>query len=992
MDKLQSLVHFKRLYMKIKFERLEYQEKAVDSIIDIFANINFKRPKYHITNRYFDKNANNRDNIKKNIKKIREKNSIEAGEVKFFDDDLTIDILMETGTGKTFTFVESIYKLNQSYKLSKFIILVPSSAIREGTLKNLNITKEFFYREYSKNISIFNYNEKTISNFINNSNENISILISTYQSFNKATNSINKNKLERNLFEDTRSYMESLAKLNSVIIIDEPHKFEGKKTIEYLKKFNPLFTLRFGATFKGEYKNLIYSLDSVKAFNQNLVKSITVDTIGDEDINSHTIEYKEIKGKSKNYSAIIRYRDINSKDNKLEIKEGDNLGKLANIDYLSSYIVEKITTKEIVFTNSISLKLGEISSYGVLLSQIQELIIDRTIETHFEREEELFKLGIKSLSLIFIDSVNKYLLDDNKKGELAELFEKKYKKYLDEYLKKELNSEYRKYLEKTKDDISKVHKGYFAKSKKDKDEIESINLILKEKEKLLSFKDSDLRFIFSMWALQEGWDNPNIFTLAKLSPSDSKITKLQQIGRGLRLAVNQDGKRITSDSNNFEFVNDLNVIVPSTEENFVKSIQFEIGENSLNKISKFFDDKVLEDNKITDNTRVANKLLDILDEFEIINLNDDTGDSEIIANKDKFYNSFDDIKIAINNKKLKVDIDNLKAYFDEYFVTDRKIKIKNRVENLKGKIKIDKEKYREFKNLWESINSKAIIKYDINTEELIKNIKESINQNFEIERQNITISTQKNVDNLHKKDITTTAKELKYEPIFTIYEFIRELSNYTKLTYKTIATILKNIDVDKFKMIALNENLALRKLKDIFIQAIYGFLINKISYDIKEIEVKNTSLTDNKGSAKESINIGALGVEKYFIDNENILNKSLYDENFLEVDSKIEKETIDESNINNIVVFAKLPKVNISVLNGKYNPDFGYVIKKDNKEELNLIIETKGFNSLEELSKSEKYKIDSAKKFFEALKEKGFNVSYKTKINSEKLINIIKGN
>ncbi len=966
--------------MKIKFERLDYQELAVNSIIDIFENIEFKSPQHHISNRFFDKNVFSRDNIKSNIKKIREKNGVEVGEVKFFDDDLTIDVLMETGTGKTFTFIETIYKLNKVYKLSKFIILTPSSAIREGTLKNLDITKEFFYREYNKNISIFDYNEKTIENFINNSNQNISILISTYQSFNKATNSINKQKLERNLFEDTKSYMESLGKLNSVIIIDEPHRFEGKQTTEYLKKFNPLFTLRFGATFKSEYQNLIYTLDSVEAFNKNLVKSITVDTVGDEDVNTHTIEFKDIKNKI----ATIRYKDINLKDNIIEVKEGDNLGEVTKINYLSSYVVEQIKAKEIIFTNSITLKLNEISSYGVLLSQIQELIIERTIEAHFEREEELFKLGIKSLTLIFIDSVDRY----HNNGELSQLFERKYKKYLDEYLQKELSSEYRKYLEKTKDDINKIHKGYFAKSKKDKDEIESINLILKEKEKLLSF-ESDLRFIFSMWALQEGWDNPNIFTLAKLSPSDSKITKLQQIGRGLRLALNQDGKRITNENSNFNFVNDLNVIVPSTEEDFVKSIQLEIGQNSLTKISKFFNDKILEDNKITNNTRVANKLLDILEDFEIVNfINDEQ--AQIIASKDKFYNSFDDIKKDIEKKNLQVNIENLKNYFDEFFTVDRKIKTRDKNKQ-KGEIKIDREKYQEFKRLWESINQKAVIKYDVDSKELIENIKEKINQNFEIEKQNIIITTQKKVENLHKKDITTTSKELNYQPIFTIYEFIKELSNHTKLTYQTVAKVLRDIDENKFKMIALNENLALKKLKDIFLESIYGILINKISYDIQEIEVKNTTLTDKNGDLKEFINIGTLGVEQYFIENENVLKKSLYDEDFMEIDSKIEKDTIDESNIDNIVVFAKLPKVNIPVLNGKYNPDFGYVIKKDGKEELNLIIETKGFNNLNEISDSENYKIQSAKKFFEALKQKGFNVSYKTKINNQKLIDIIKG-
>ena len=621
--------------LKIKFDRLDYQELAVNSISDVFKNIAFKPNDNKKSNPSFDLQAS-KSILVNNITKVREINKVDIGDISI-KDELVIDTLMETGTGKTFTFLESIYRLNRDYGLCKFIILVPSNPIRQGTIKNINITKEFFTKEYGKQISVYNYSEKTVLNYINASSQNISVLVSTYQSFNKATNSINKNKIEQTLIGRSRSYMQAIGHLRPVIIIDEPHRFEGKQTAKYLKEFNALFTLRFGATFKGdEYKNLIYTLDSVDAFSRGLVKAITVDTVGNENVDNHTIGLKEVKGTNqKDYVAKIEYKDINFKPKLTELKHGENLGEKVVIEYLTSYVVEKITKSEVIFTNGISILLGESESYGVLLDEVQKAIVDTAIKNHFEREEELFKLNIKSLCLFFIDRVDKYLTEDGINGKLALLFETLYLKNLEQILKKDnLDEDYKKYLLKTKDSVKEVHSGYFAKSKKEGDEAEAIELILNKKEELLSF-DSDLRFIFSQWALQEGWDNPNVMTLCKLAPSNSKISKLQQIGRGLRLAVNQDGKRITKDDSNFDFVNELFVVIPSTEENFVTSIQKEISENSIKQVSKLFNEDIMVENHIASTSRAATKLLDKLDEIGFISI-DDNDMSEIIISKEDY--------------------------------------------------------------------------------------------------------------------------------------------------------------------------------------------------------------------------------------------------------------------------------------------------------------------------------------------------------------------
>jgi len=972
--------------LKIKFDRLEYQKKAVNSISDVFKNIRFIQNNNKKSNPSFDLQRA-KSVLVSNIKNIREVNKVDMGDISI-KNELVIDTLMETGTGKTFTFLESIYKLNRDYGLSKFIILVPSNPIRQGTIKNIKITKEFFTKEYGKQISVFNYSEKTVQNYINSSDQNISVLVSTYQSFNSASNKINKKGIENSLIGGAKSYMEAIAYLKPVIIIDEPHRFEGKQTAKYLKEFNPLFTLRFGATYKNdEYKNLIYTLDSVDAFSQGLVKAITVDTVGNENVDNHTLSYKSVSGRvQKDYIAKIEYKDINSKSKKVELRKGDNLGEKSGIDYLNSYIVDKITKSEVLFLNGISLPLGENESYGVLLDSMQQEIVNTAIINHFEREEELFKLNIKSLCLFFIDRVDKYLLDDGTSGELAKLFEKLYLKNLNNILKKDnLDEEYRNYLLKTKENLKELHSGYFAKSKSIKDEEAAIELILNKKEELLSF-DSDLRFIFSQWALQEGWDNPNVMTLCKLAPSNSKISKLQQIGRGLRLAVNQDGQRITKEHNYFDFINELFVVVPSTESNFVSSIQNEISQHSIKQVSKFFNETIMIENGISSNPRFSVKLLDKLEELEYISIDDD-GMSEIIISKEQYNlksKEIEDLEIkGCNCKKLK-------DYFDSFFKTTSRINAKDRnSDKSKGKIKIDKNKFLKFKNLWNSLNYDAVVKYDIDTKELIKNAVEKIDTNFEISGQNIIIKRDTHIENINTHDSLEDIVTIKNNSIFTIYEFIKTLSNNTKLSIQTIATILSKIEKNKFEQISKNENLSLKIIEDELISAIYNTIINKISYDIKQVEVKNTSLTKD-GIVKDFITIGSLGKDKYNITKKSIQEKIIYDEKFMEVDSQIERLTIDESINKKITVFAKLPKVNIPTAHGKsYNPDFGYVIEDDDKKELYFIVETKGYDNFNDIGNSERLKIASAKAFFEELKIQGVNVEYRVKLNSPELSEMI---
>ncbi|GAA7319027.1 hypothetical protein HpCK60_08550 [Helicobacter pylori] len=515
--------------MKIKFKRLDYQEQCRDQILGVFKGIDLKEPEndaQRISNPVFEI-GEIKDLLLENIQNLQSEQKITQKSVGI-DKSLNCDILMETGTGKTFCFLECVYALHKNYRLSKFIVLTPSNAIKLGVLKSVEITREFFKSEYSTHLESY----EDIRSFILASNHKCCVLVMTFSAFNKEKNTINKSCLENtNLFNGAKSYMQALASMCPVVIMDEPHRFLGDKTKKYLEQLNALITLRFGATFKDDYNNLIYALDSKKAFDCALVKSISVASVGD----SHEcfLELKEVSKKQNEYEATINYTNLENKTQSVKVKKHDNLGVLTQISALEDYIVENITKTEVRFLNGFNLLLDQKEPFSHLLEGEQEVMLKEAIKSHFEREEGLFKKGIKALCMVFISGVNSYLSENEKPAKLALLFEKLYQQKLEEVLKKPLDENYRAYLECTKDDIQKVHGGYFAKSKKESDEAQVIALILKEKEKLLSF-ESDLRFIFSQWALQEGWDNPNVMTICKLAPSYSNITKLQQIGRGVK--------------------------------------------------------------------------------------------------------------------------------------------------------------------------------------------------------------------------------------------------------------------------------------------------------------------------------------------------------------------------------------------------------------------------------------------------------------------------
>ncbi|RVY31020.1 type III restriction-modification system endonuclease [Helicobacter pylori] len=963
--------------MKIKFKRLDYQEQCRDQILGVFKGIYFEEPEndaQRISNPVFEI-GEIKDLLLENIENLRSEQKITQGSVGI-EKSLNCDILMETGTGKTFCFLECVYALHKNYHLSKFIVLTPSNAIKLGVLKSVEITREFFKSEYS-NTHLESYED--IERFILASNHKCCVLVMTFSAFNKEKNTINKSCLENtNLFNGAKSYMQALASMRPVVIMDEPHRFLGDKTKKYLEQLNALITLRFGATFKDDYNNLIYALDSKKAFDCALVKSISVASVGESD--EYFLELKGIE-KRNGYEAAINYTNLENKTQSVKVKTHDNLGALTHISALEDYIVENITKKEVCFLNGVNLLLDQREPFSYFVEGEQEVMLKEAIKSHFEREEGLFKKGIKALCMVFISGVNSYLSENEKPAKLALLFEKLYQQKLEEVLKKEdLDNNYRAYLERTKDAILKVHGGYFAKSKKESDEAQVIALILKEKEKLLSF-DSDLRFIFSQWALQEGWDNPNVMTICKLAPSHSNITKLQQIGRGLRLAVNDKGERITKEHADFDFVNELVVIVPQVEGDFVGAIQQEISEHSL--IKQVFSAEELEKSGV-----VKKGYYGVLfEKLEGLGFGERTGDEnfKLTLNQNEFLKKEPELEKLKDEKYL--DFEKLKDFLKDRLVGNPRVRNKN--ERKTEKIKINQENFKKFETLWAGLNHQARIAYAIDSESLIDEIVKNINSSFNVSSKRISVTTHKKVETMGN-NAKTEMFERESACVWSLHEFISALSNKVKLSFKSVAKVLENIDENKFNEIKKNEQEGLRRLEELFLEIIYQNIKDKISYQMRETTIKNRkndAFYDEKGEIREFLD-GSLGADKYEIKNSSVREKCLY-ENFMQVDSEIEKHTIEESNDTKIIVFGKLPRVKIPIgLNQTYSPDFGYVVENNDKKVL-LVVETKGVEHENELRNEEKRKISTAKKFFEALKKQGVNIEYETKLNNDQLSALI---
>jgi len=914
-------------------------------------------------------------------------------------DTKNIDIMMETGTGKTFTFIKTIFELSKHFGYKKFIVLIPTVPIREGTKTNLEDTKDYFKSFYAnekeKEIETFVYeggNISAVRQFIGTSH--LSVLVMTPSSFSHKDNILNR-PLEKDintpeLFvnnqEPPKSYLECLKRLNPIVIMDEPHRFEGNAFKTYFEGFENYF-LRFGATFPKKkdslpLSNVAYVLDSISSFRQSLVKKIVVYT---QDVveNTDTLIGIEKVG-------TVNKAFVSTLTNGIIARRELGVGAVFN-----GKSIKKINKDTIVLADDTIEKVDYSLSDESLRAMIKE-----TIKIHFEKEKGLFEQGIKALTLFFMESDTSLFRGSNPK--IKTFFEEEYKKQYTEIVSKlDQSSDYYKFLQNDfdSDNTLQVHKGYFSGDKGNADEKvkAGVDEILKDKKKLLSF-ESPTRFIFSIWALQEGWDNPNVFTICKLSNQGSEISKLQQIGRGLRICVNQNLQRNTlknlnDDQEAFWKINNLDVVVSSKEHGFVEAIQNEILSNSF-LISETFTEqeliKTLKEKSGFDDDTVITLVDDILKEKKMIV-------RKAIVDGQKIYEKSPEFSAILKEQNLPEE--QVKA-IESLFATDTNTYVqKGEKKKEKKKVFIKATHLQEFQNLWNTINKNAFYVLETLTAEqesqLIQNIK------TQIEAVNIeeillqTIRAELNVNKIGEQGGITErlTDTVSYKSKVDYLELVRTLSNNTKTPISFVVKIFNALSDDfKTKMLCNNPEQAQREISEIINKNLIAMLKANIKYDgINGTGLPNVFKTE-KG--KTYLDTGSVGkFQKDISGDFNLKSKWVFEE-VIEYDSDFELEIVEQDpDIDSIEIFGKLPRLKIKTPLGDYNPDFCYAIKSTEGNKIFLVVEAKGYKSSTAIPVDEKGKIDFAKKYFEALgehyKDQNIKISFKERINKTQLAALI---
>lgn len=962
---------------QFQYEIQAYQEDCVNNIISLFESLRQKANFKEVLTAHHKKNKYNFP----------------------VQDTKNIDIMMETGTGKTFTFIKTIFELSKHFGYKKFIILIPTVPIREGTKTNLEDTKDYFKSLYAnekeKEIETFVYeggNISAVRQFIGTSH--LSVLVMTPSSFSHKDNILNR-PLEKDintpeLFvnnqEPPKSYLECLKRLNPIVIMDEPHRFEGNAFKTYFEGFENYF-LRFGATFPKKkdslpLSNVAYVLDSISSFRQSLVKKIVVYT---QDVveNTDTLVGIEKVG-SKNIAHV------STLTNGIIARRQLGVGSVFN-----GKSIKKILKDTIVLTDDTIEKVDYSLSDESLRAMIKE-----TIKIHFEKEKGLFEQGIKALTLFFMKSDTSLFRGSNPK--IKNFFEEEYKKQYTEIVSKlDQTSDYYKFLQNDFDSENtlQVHKGYFSGDKGNADEKvkAGVDEILKDKKKLLSF-ESPTRFIFSIWALQEGWDNPNVFTICKLSNQGSEISKLQQIGRGLRICVNQNLQRNTlknlnDDQEAFWKINNLDVVVSSKEQGFVEAIQNEILSNSF-LISETFTEqeliKTLKEKSGFDDDTIVTLVDDVLKDKKMIV-------RKAIVDGQKIYEKSPEFSAILKEQNLPEE--QVKA-IESLFATDTNTYVqKADKKKEKKKVFIKATHLQEFQNLWNAINKNAFYVLETLTAEqesqLIQNIKTQIEEVPITEILLQTMRAELSVDKLDKEDAIT--RELKgtvsYKSKVDYLELVRTLSNNTKTPISFVVKIFNALSDDfKTKMLCNNPEQAQREISEIINKNLIAMLKANIKYDgINGTGLPNVFKTE-KG--KTYLDTGSVGKFQKDISGDFSLKTKWVFEEVIEYDSDFELEIVEQDpDIDSIEIFGKLPRLKIKTPLGDYNPDFCYAIKSAEGNKVFLVVEAKGYNLLTDVPEKEQVKIDFAKKYFEALgehyKDQNIKISFKERINKTQLAALI---
>ena len=1033
--------------MKFNFKVQDYQTEAVNSVVECFAgqkisdglsyriDIGELKKEKDITQLQMatlepktysldDTGFKNLElsisdlEILSNIKRVQQKNNVKISDTLVGDLGVpSLDIEMETGTGKTYVYIKTMFELNKKYGWSKFIVVVPSIAIREGVKKSFEVTEDHFMEQYQKKIRYFVYDSKNLNQLDSfSSDAGINCMIINMQAFNTSLKEGGRSNDARIIYSErdefgSRRPIDVINANNPILILDEPQKMGGPATQKALKNFNPLFTINYSATHRKQ-NNLVYALDAVDAYNQKLVKKIEVKGFQvknfrgtDRYIYLESIILSPNEPPKARVEFEIAYKKSINRESRI-LSVDDNIYEISNqMEQYKGYRVSDINAKE----GTISFINGEIVKKGDVVGDVSEkdmrrIQIRETIKSHFEKEEQLFNKGIKTLSLFFIDEVAKYRKYDEDgnelAGEYAKVFEEEYNSIVNEYIRLE-DTAYQRYLKNIH--AIDTHKGYFSIDKQGKsidsktkrgsdisDDISAYDLILKNKERLLSF-DEPTRFIFSHSALREGWDNPNVFQICTLKHGTSTTMKRQEVGRGLRICVNQNGDRMDTETLGAIYVHNINkltVIASESYKDFVTDLQKEIKENLYDRprkaSSEYFEGKNVLLNG--ENHRITLQEAKMIYGYLLINdyISDDGND--LVT--DKYHLDLDNNTLVELREELKPMEEGvhklIQSVFNDVILNDM-IDNGNETKILSNDFNENFYK-KEFQTLWSYINHKYSYTVSFDSDELINKSIDSINKNLYVSRLQYTISQseQKTVlsaQSIQDRESFGTVKSqtitLNHNETSQIkYDLVGKISENTTLTRKTVVTILKGIREDKFLMYKVNPEEFINKISKLINEQKATMIVEHISYDELGGKYDTSIFTAENSTTLDKAFEAQKHIQPYVF-TDGIAEKSV-ERKFAE----------DLDGANEVSVYAKLPRgFSIPTPVGNYSPDWAIAFKKGSVKHIFFIAETKGTMESLQLRPIEQAKISCAKKLFNQISTE--DVVYHDVDSYQSLLNIM---
>ena len=993
--------------MRLRFKHQKFQADAAKAVVDVFAGQPYLTPSYMMDrgNGYYQQTLTDEEDftgwsnhkivpelsdriILENLQKVQRTNQLKPSDKLEGRYNLTIE--METGVGKTYTYIKTMYELNKHYGWSKFIVVVPSIAIREGVYKSFQVTQEHFAEEYGKKVRFFIYNSAQLTEIDRFASDNsINVMIINSQAFNARGKDARRIYMKLDEFRSRRP-IDIIAKTNPILIIDEPQSVEGKQTKKNLEEFHPLMTLRYSATHKSDsIYNMVYRLDAMEAYNKRLVKKIAVKGITESGSTAtESYVYLESINLSKSAPTATIQFDFKGANGIRKItktvSEGfnlyDNSGHME--EYKENFVVSRIDGRDdsVEFLNGIKIYAGDVIG-KVSEDQIRRIQIRETILTHLQRERELFYKGIKVLSLFFIDEVAKYKQYDEAgqpmNGVYADIFEEEYNDIISNMQLAVGEDEYMKYLEAISAD--KTHAGYFSIDKKGKmidskvgrketttDDVDAYDLIMKNKELLLDRnpKKSPVRFIFSHSALREGWDNPNVFQICTLKQSSSDVRKRQEVGRGLRLCVNQDGERMDTNvlGNDVHNVNVLTVIASESYDSFAKGLQTELAEAVADRpravTADLFIGKVIKDDK--GNEQVVDSDTAHAIQYGLI-VNGYVDKKGTLT--DKYYEdkANGEIKVA---EEVADSVAAVIEIIDSVYDSRSMMPENARSNNVELTVDEDKLAMPEFKALWSKINSKSVYVVDFDTDELVKKAIASLNSKLRVSKIYFKVETGTMEQIKSKEELASGAsfvkeKSANYNNQIAVssnvkYDLIGKLVDETKLTRKAVIQILKGIKPSVFNQFKDNPEEFIIKAAALINDEKATAIIEHITYNVMDEKYGTDIFTDP--TIKGRLDVNAMKAKKHLYD--HIVYDSTNEKNFAtELDTNTD-----------VAVYVKLPDgFYISTPVGHYNPDWAVAFYEGNVKHIYFVAETKGSMNSMQLRLIEESKIHCAREHFKAI-------------------------